>query len=272
MRLKATRRYRCALALLLAAGAIPAIARAQSGHDGHGDHTHGASKPAASKHAEKRERDQVVGAADAAMAGHEHGNHDGGDMNVRFHMEMTPARPATHEDSVKAERLLAELRQAIAKYRDTTAAVADGYKMFMPKVKVQRIYHFTNGRRAFAEAFRFDPAKPTSLLYRRDADGNLELYGAMYTAPKRVSVDKLDERIPLSIARWHKHVNWCVPKLGQRERWLETRDGHPLFGPQSPIATREACDEVGGRFFASPLGWMVHVNVFAEDPKDIWVH
>ena len=144
--------------------------------------------------------------------------------------------------------------------------------MFMPKVKTQRVYHFTNGRRAFAEAFRFNAAKPTSLLYRKGADGNLELYGAMYTAPKRVSVDKLDERVPLSIARWHKHVNWCVPGRGQRERWLEERDGHRVFGPQSPIATREACKEVGGRFFASPLGWMVHVNVFASDPKAVWEH
>jgi hypothetical protein len=45
-----------------------------------------------------------------------------------------------------------------------------------------------------------------------------------------------------------------------------------VFGPQSPIATRDACDAVGGRFFPSPLGWMVHVNVFAEDANDVWAH
>jgi hypothetical protein len=67
-------------------------------------------------------------------------------------------------------------------------------------------------------------------------------------------------------------VNWCVPRLGQRERWLEERDGHRVFGPQSPIATREACKEVGGRFFPSPLGWMVHVNAFADDPGEVWTH
>ncbi|MDQ3949597.1 MAG: hypothetical protein M3282_04560 [Gemmatimonadota bacterium] len=273
MRLKGTHRYHRALAFLLAIASIPAVARAQSGHAGHGQHDHGGkaapapTKPTVSTPAKKRDGDQVVSAADESMGGHAPG-----DMNSRFHMEMTPTRPATREDSIKAERLLDELRQSIAKYRDTAVAVADGYKMFMPNIKTQRIYHFTNGRRAFAEAFRFDPAKPTSLLYRRGADGDLELYGAMYTAPKRVSVDRLDERVPLSIARWHKHVNWCVPKRGQRERWLEKRDGHPVFGPQSPIATREACDEVGGRFFPSPLGWMVHVNAFADDPKEVWVH
>jgi hypothetical protein len=279
MRLKGTHRYRRPLAFLFALVSIPALARAQSGHAGHGQHDHGGTtaapapaKPKSSQPAAQRDGDQVVGAADAAMGAGDHGGQDHGDMNSRFHMEMTPARAATRADSVRADSLLAELRASIAKYRDTAAAVADGYKMFMPKVKTQRIYHFTNGRRAFAEAFRFNAAKPTSLLYRKGADGNLELYGAMYTAPKRVSVDRLDERVPLSIARWHKHVNWCVPGRGQRERWLEQRDGHPVFGPQSPIATREACKEVGGRFFPSPLGWMVHVNVLAADPAEVWVH
>jgi hypothetical protein len=285
MRLKGIRHYRPTLALVAAVVLIPAGARAQSGHAGHGQHDHGSpkstpAKPATAKPADKsaakppstNDNDHVVGAADAAMGGNARGEHDHGDMNMRFHMEMTPTRPATRADSIKAQQILDELRQSIAKYRDTSVAVADGYKMFMPKVKVQRIYHFTNGRRAVAEAFRFNPAKPTSLLYRRGPNGTLVLYGAMYTAPKRVSVEKLDERIPLSIAQWHKHVNWCVPGRGQNARWFEQRDGHPVFGPQSPIATREACDAVDGRFFKSPLGWMVHVNVFAEDPKQVWAH
>jgi hypothetical protein len=274
MRLKGTPGYHWTLALLVATLSIPAVARAQSGHAGHGQHDHGGAKaapaparPAPTKPAEKQNGDPIAGAADESMGGHHHN-----DMNSRFHMELTPTRPATRDDSLQAQRVLDELRQSIAKYADTSAAVADGYKMFMPNVKVQRIYHFTSGKRAFAEAFRFNPAKPTSLLYRRAADGRLELYGAMYTAPKRIVPEQLDKRIPLSIARWHKHVNWCVPKRGERERWLEKRDGHPVFGPQSPIATREACDAVSGRFFPSPLGWMVHVNVFADDPAEIWKH
>ncbi|MFN2567522.1 MAG: hypothetical protein ABR499_21210, partial [Gemmatimonadaceae bacterium] len=145
MRLKATHRRCRTLALLCLVTPIPALARAQSGQAGHGQHDHGGAKaapapakPTARSPAEKPERDQVVGAADASMGGHDHG-----DMNSRFHMEMTPTRSATREDSVKAERLLGELRDAIAKYRDTAVAVADGYKMFMANVKTQRIYHFT---------------------------------------------------------------------------------------------------------------------------------
>jgi hypothetical protein len=66
----------------------------------------------------------------------------------------------------------------------------------------------------------------------------------MYTAPQRASLDDLDRRVPLSIARWHLHTNVCIPRLGQRDRWTEMRDGQPVFGPLSPIATREACELV----------------------------
>ena len=35
------------------------------------------------------------------------------------------------------------------------------------------------------------------------------LIGVMYTAPKRYRESDLNERIPLSIAQWHEHVNFC---------------------------------------------------------------
>ena len=33
-------------------------------------------------------------------------------------------------------------------------------------------------------------------------------------------------------------MNWCIPKKGDQARWLETEDGKPVFGPESPIATK----------------------------------
>jgi len=179
------------------------------------------------------------------------------------HMELTPARPATHDDSVRAMKVADELRRAIAKYQDTSAAIADGYEMFLPGVKDQRIYHFTNRARAFKEAFRFNASEPTSILYTRGADGRLHLVGAMYTMPARAGLSRLDRRIPLSIGRWHKHVNWCVPKKDEQARWTEQKNGAPVFGPESPIATRSACDAVGGVFHDRVFGWMIHVNVNA---------
>lgn len=226
----------------------------------------GAGLSLGAQHTHHGDSAQVIGAADAAMSG---------PMSeaARKHMELSPTRSATREDSVRAMELAKQLRLALVKYADTSAAVADGYKMFMPNVKTQRVFHFTKARNAFLEAFRFDPEQPTSILYRRGANGGLELIGAMYTAPKRVRTSRLDERVPLSIARWHKHVNWCLPPLKDKERWFERRGGLPVFGPESPIASRSECKEVGGRFFPSPLGWMIHANVFlGEDLATIYGH
>lgn len=199
---------------------------------------------------------QMSAMADDAMGGMP------ADANMMKHMLLTPARHATHDDTLRAEKVVAELESAIAKYRDTSAATAAGYKMFLPKVKTQRVFHFTKGSNGFKEAFRFDPTQPTSLLYERALGGGLRLVGAMYTMPRRASLDKLNQRIPLSIAHWHQHVDWCLPKLRDQARWRDSTNGAPVFGPESPIATKSACDAAGGRFYPHLLGWMVHVNVF----------
>jgi hypothetical protein len=65
-------------------------------------------------------------------------------------------------------------------------------------------------------------------------------------------------------------VNWCVPARNAKERWYETKDGRPIFGPLG-VATREECDEANGRFIPQAFGWMVHANVFAgNDLRSIW--
>lgn len=186
------------------------------------------------------------------------------------HMEMTPKRQASAEDSLRAAQLVTQLRSAIVRYRDVDLAVDDGFKQFAPQLKNQRIYHFTNYGYGFRNAFRFDPAKPTSLLYRKDSAGKFVLFGAMYTAPKGFSADKLDKRVPLGVAQWHKHVNWCFPPKGQQTRWTETRNSRPVFGPLG-VSTRADCDAAGGKFRKEVFGWMVHANVFAsDDPRLIW--
>jgi hypothetical protein len=207
----------------------------------------------------------------AVMADHAMGDDGAMDVNMMKHMKLTPIREPTHDDSVRAAKIASELERAIAKYRDTAVAVADGYHMFLPGVKGQRVYHFTNNRRALLAVFHFDPSKPTSILYKRSPDGTLHLIGAMYTAPKNASPARLDDRVPLGIARWHKHVDWCLPKKGDAARWMEQRDGKPLFGPESPIATKAECNAVKGQFYPSLFGWMVHANVFeGHDLGSIW--
>jgi hypothetical protein len=232
-----------AVSILVALGAFPFLVAAQN-----------PPPPPIRPANTPRDTLQMAGMADHAMSGPM-------DDNMMRHMEMTPTRTPTHADSVRALKVAADLKRAIAKYEDTTAAVADGYKMFAPNVKNQGVYHFTNNTRAFSAIFTFDPAKPTSILYKQTVDGKFHLIGAMYTLPKGAKLSRLDDRVPLSIGRWHKHVNWCVPKLGEQARWSERKDGKPVFGPESPIATRSACDAVHGNFLASPLGWMIHANV-----------
>jgi len=203
----------------------------------------------------------ALSAAGPAIAQHTHTDTPAGgavmsDADSRAmaaHMTMTPLRPGTAADSIRAAAIATELRAAIDKYRSVKRAEADGFKMFAPQIKNQRVYHFTKGLWAIENQFRFDPAKPTSLLYRRDPRGNFVLVGAMYTAPKRYSVADLDERVPTSIAQWHKHVNWCVPRLGSRSRWTEAKNGRPVFGPLG-VSTREECNLAGGRFHEEVLG------------------
>ena len=186
------------------------------------------------------------------------------------HMAYSRTRARTAEDSIRAEAVVDELRKAIAKYRNVRVAEADGYKMFAPEIKNQPQYHFTKAGNAFRNQFGFDPARPTSLLYKKNAAGQLVLIGAMYTASKRTSEDDLDRRVPLSIARWHRHVNWCVPPRYQKQRWYETKNGHPVFGPLG-VATKDECKDAGGRFIPQAFGWMVHANVFSgNDLASIW--
>jgi hypothetical protein len=142
-------------------------------------------------------------------------------------------------------------------------ALAEGYKIFMPNLP-QAVYHFTNYWNGFLEGFTFDPARPTSLLYKKTKDG-YELVGAMYTAPRSATLEQLDERVPLGIASWHVHTNLCVPRQGQSAHADWTK-----FGLTGSISTPEACSEAGGRFYPQIFGWMVHVYPFETSRAKVW--
>jgi dienelactone hydrolase len=196
----------------------------------------------------------------------------------RHHLRMLGGSPAgTSVDSARADLLVLEMRDALGRYRDIAAATADGFENLETATTTATadsvgITHLVNWKWAVAEAFRFNPTKPTALVYRTGRDGAPVLLGAMYTAPDGATSDALDRRVPVRIGRWHQHVDWCTPKRGDDARWTETgRDGAPMFGPGSRIATRQACDSVAGAFHPHVFGWMVHANVFASDePGVIW--
>jgi hypothetical protein len=169
-----------------------------------------------------------------------------------LHMTMTAMRPPSPEDLNRANQIVERLKVGIEKYKDYHVALNDGFKIFLPNAP-QPEYHFTSYRNGFLEAFTFDPARPTSLLYQK-TDTGYQLVGAMYTMPKRATQDQLNARVPLSVAMWHLHTNLCMPprdQLGAAD-WTK-------FGLKGSIVTQDACDAAGGRFRPSIFGWMVHV-------------
>ena len=194
----------------------------------------------------------------AAVHDMTHAHHSG-----NAHMKLTSMRPQTPEDVQRANEIVEQLRTGIEKYRDYHVALNSGYKIFLPNLP-QPEYHFTNYLNGFLEAFTFDPARPTSLLYRKTATG-YELVGAMYTMPKGATEDQLNARVPLSVAMWHLHTNLCMPDRAQ----LRTADW-TKFGLRGSIATQEACDAAGGRFRPSVFGWMVHLYPYENSLDKIF--
>jgi hypothetical protein len=188
-----------------------------------------------------------------------------GHMDMGPHMRMTALRTPKPGDSARAHEVAEQARKASEKYTDYHTALAEGYKIFHPEV-AQKMYHFTNYGYAMEAAFRFNPEHPTSLLYEKHGD-DYKLIGAMYTAPKRFTEEQLDERVPLSVAQWHEHVNFCAPPADKRKEMVAP---HPQFGLRGSILTQEACDAAGGTFHPVIFNWMVHVYPFEKDPVNIW--
>ncbi|MCU1341456.1 MAG: hypothetical protein JWN92_879 [Candidatus Acidoferrum typicum] len=179
------------------------------------------------------------------------------------HMYMTALRPSNPEDWKKADAIVQGLREAVEKYKDYHVALAEGFHIFMPNLP-QAEYHFTSYENAFVESFTFDPARPTSLLYKKTKSG-YDLIGAMYTMPKRVTEEQLNSRVPLSVAQWHLHTKLCMPPKGERGHTDFTK-----FGFQGSIVTKEACDEAGGMYYPVIFGWMVHVYPYEDTREKIW--
>jgi hypothetical protein len=208
----------------------------------------------------------AIGGVTPASAGDTAPAANTANSNMAGHMYMTTLRPLQPGDQQKADAVVAAAKTAMAPYEDYHKALADGYQIFLPNLP-QAQYHFTkyeNGRDAW---LRFDPLKPTSLLYKKTADGGYKLVGAMYTDRVDASEEDLNNRIPLSIGRWHQHVNFCKAPPGQKAAYFGP---DAKFGLLGSIATKESCEAAGGEFHPHIFGWMVHVYPYESDPKKIW--
>ncbi|HXZ03431.1 MAG TPA: hypothetical protein VEH81_01290 [Ktedonobacteraceae bacterium] len=180
-------------------------------------------------------------------------------MNMGPHMKMTAYQPITPADITRMKAIVQNAHVCFDKYQDYQLALHDGYQIFAPNVP-QDIYHFANVQ-SFVEAqTRFDLAHPSALLYQKVANG-YQFVGVMYSAPVNVTAVQLNQRIPISIAPWHLHVNFCLP-AGDEEQTLFPANS--LFGLTGTISTQAQCAKVGGSFYASMYGWMVHIPLFGS--------
>ncbi len=181
------------------------------------------------------------------------------------HMKMTAARQARAGDEERAAGVAAAALRAVEKYQDYRAALRDGYEILLPHVP-QKMYHF-NHPTYYAEAERaFNVERPTSLLYEKSG-GGYRLIGVMYTAAAALTEDELDERIPLSVAAWHQHVNVCLPEGDPLQNLF---DVGKEFGLEGSISTEGECREAGGRFHPRLFGWMVHLYPYERTAREQW--
>src|SRR5215831_12119767 len=205
------------------------------------------------------------GAPDSDASTHVMRSMEGHHMDMGPHMKMTAIRPMQAGDEAKANQVLEAARKVADEYKDYHTALSDGFKIFHPELP-QKQYHFTNYSYAFEAAFGFNPDHPTSLLYEKHGD-DYKLIGVMYTAPKRFSEDDLNQRIPLSIAQWHEHVNFCAAPADRKKEYFGPS---AKFGLMGSIVTKEDCDANGGKFYPIVFNWMVHVYPMEKDQAQIW--
>ena len=203
---------------------------------------------------------QAPDSMDPAMPAMQHRHNDMGP-----HMKLTSMRPVKADDQQRADEIVKSARAVMEHYADYREAMADGYRIFLPNLP-QKMYHFTNYRYAIEAAFGFNPEHPTSLLYEKNGE-SWKLVGLMYTAPARSSMEELDSRVPLSIAQWHEHTNFCAAPKGEQNAYFGK---NPRFGLLGSISTKEECEKAGGTFRPQIFGWMVHIYPNEKTQEAIW--
>jgi hypothetical protein len=167
------------------------------------------------------------------------------------HMQMSLKADPAPGDEARGNAILDAAAAVLIKYRDVATAVHDGYEPFLPSGRVGEEIHYTN-----YHYHRFDYDRPTSILYKRTAQG-LQAVGVMYTAPANATPEQLNAIAPLSVATWHRHVDFCggSKTLPPAEQF----GPNARFGTQGSIHTEEECAAAQGLWIPVVFNWMTHV-------------
>jgi hypothetical protein len=198
----------------------------------------------------------------------------GGDMKdmgpsmaaMAGHMYVTPLRPTQPGDKEKVKAIVTQVKASIERYKDYKKALADGYVIGNPEVD-QPQFHFNNQANIQEAEHHFDPIKPSSLLYFKTPRQKYKLEGVMFTAGPHATENELNDRIPLSIVRWHEHTNFCAAPANRVQEYLGK---NPKFGMFGSIKTAEACKAEGGTFYPHIFTWMIHIFPFEDNLKDVF--
>jgi hypothetical protein len=188
-------------------------------------------------------------------------------MKMGEHMQMSVKGEPHAGDQQRAGLIVAAARRVVARYADVQTALRDGYKPFHPSGKLGEEVHYTNYRYNRREQRRVDYDHPGSILYQRTPEG-MKAVGVMYTAAQEATPEQLDEVAPLSIATWHRHVDFCGGPRGLPPR--EQFGPQARFGPQGSIHTEAACNEAHGLWIPVVFGWMTHVYPNAKSASGVW--
>ena len=179
------------------------------------------------------------------------------------HLKRTALRRSNEADRRHAAEIVLQMRAALEDFKDYRVAEQAGYQIFFPGLDLPRT-HFANDRAGLIGSLWFRPSKPTTLLYRKTRKG-YELVGALYTASQFASESELNRRVPLSVARWHAHVNICMPpeQSSIASDWKK-------FGFEGSIDSEEECQKANGNFYPQMFGWMLRVFPFEKSFDKIW--
>ncbi len=188
-------------------------------------------------------------------------------MKMGNHMQMSLKGKPQPGDEARAQRIVEAARRVLAHYSDVNTALKDGYKPFHPTGKMGEEVHYTSYRYHRLEQRHVNYDHPGSILYQRTPAG-MRAVGVMYTAPQDSTAEQLSAVAPLSIATWHRHVDFCG---GARKLTLSDQFGPDAqFGPQGSIHTEEACQAAHGLWIPVVFGWMTHVYPNAKSLDGVW--
>ena len=188
-------------------------------------------------------------------------------MKMGNHMQMSLKGAAQPGDQQRAQDIVAAAKRAMAHYEDVNTALSDGYNPLHPSGNMGEEVHYTNYRVGRLERQHVDYDHPGSLLYKRTSQG-MQIVGVMYTAPQDATPQQLNAIAPLSVATWHRHVDFCGAPRGVA---MSAQLGSSAqFGPLGSIHTEEACNEAHGLWIPVVFGWMTHVYPNATNAGQIW--